>query len=161
MISRFISLIPSCSKRETCGWPSRTYENGTDVGTGPASIKSDDLAGIPRPRRSDLATGKELQDGRVDYTSAKTLSRIRGFRKGLIVALLLDLDTVPSTSNVEELWAKKKPDLAKMLWDMVRRLFGLWQPLASYLISESFLAPKWCSTESGNRSHPLPCFHTQ
>ena len=89
----------------------------------PASIQTDDLASIPRPRRNDLATGKELQDGRVEYTSAKTLSRIQGFRKGLIVALLLDLDTAPSTSNIDELWATKKPDLAKVLWGMVRQFF--------------------------------------
>ena len=118
--------MPSYSKRATRGWPSlRTTESGTDIGMEPASIQTDDKSGIPRPRRSELATGKELQDGRVEYISAKTLSRIQGFRKGLIVALLLELDAAPSTSNVDELWATKKPDLAKMLWGMVRQLFDL------------------------------------
>lgn len=91
----------------------------------PASIQRDDVAGIPKPRCNNLATGKELKDGRVEYTSAKTLSRIQGFRKGLIVSLLLDLDTPASTNNIDELWAIKKPDLAKMLWGMVHQLFEL------------------------------------
>jgi hypothetical protein len=63
----------------------------------------------------------ELQAGRVSYLSAKSLSKIKGFRKGLIVALLLDLDaTLPSAvSNPDELWAMKKEALASMLWSMV------------------------------------------
>jgi hypothetical protein len=59
----------------------------------------------------------ELQDGRISYTSATSLSKIQGFRKGLIVALLLDLGT---PSNLDDLWAMNKPELAKMLWSMVR-----------------------------------------
>ena len=109
--------MPLYSKHATRGWPS--LRDGTGASMESVSIQANDLGGIPRPRRSELATGKELQDGRAGYTSAKTLSRIQGFRKGLIVALLLDLDTVPPTSNIGELWAMKKPDLAKMLWGMV------------------------------------------
>ena len=135
--------MPSCFKCATHGRPSlRATENRTDISTEHASIQRDDLAGVPKPRHNNLATGKELKDGRVAYTSAKTLSRIQEFCKGLIVSLLLNLDTAALTNNADELWAIKKPDLAKMLWGLVRQLFDLGQPLA--LISESYLASTRC-----------------
>lgn len=84
------------------------------------SSKAEVSANIPKPKRNELATGTELQNGRFVYESAKSLSRIQGFRKGLIVALLLDLDVPPSPSNLNELWAMNKPSLTKMLWDKVR-----------------------------------------
>jgi hypothetical protein len=50
--------------------------------------------------------------------AAKSMSKIKGFRKGLVIALLLDLD-IPIESTLDELWKMGKPTLEKMLWNMV------------------------------------------
>lgn len=76
---------------------------------------------VQKPKRNELATGTELQVGRVKYTSASSLPKIQGLRKGLIVALLLDLDVSTSIGSLNELWKMNKPDLATLLWEMVRR----------------------------------------
>jgi hypothetical protein len=68
-----------------------------------------------------LATDVELQDGRAKYASATSLSKIKLLRKGVIVALLLDLNIPPSPSNSDALLSMNKPVLEKMLWDMVCR----------------------------------------
>jgi hypothetical protein len=110
------------SKRTTLGWSSVTIPNEPSEHIEFPSSQTDASANIsvPKPRRNELATSTELQDGRAKYTSAKSLSKIQGFQKGLMVALLLDLDIPPSPSNLDELWAMNKPALAKLLWNMVR-----------------------------------------
>lgn len=72
-------------------------------------------------------TDIELQDGRIKYTSAMSFSKMKQLRKGVIVALLLDLDIPSSHADLDKLSAMNKPDLEKMLWDMVRREFHLGQ----------------------------------
>ena len=76
------------------------------------------MANPSKPKRNELATGGELQDGRAKYTSATSLSKIQGLRKGLIIALLLDLDSPPPNSE-DVLRGMNKPALAVELWRMV------------------------------------------
>jgi hypothetical protein len=113
------------SKRTTLGWSSVTVPNEPNEHIEFPSSQTDASASTSasKPRRNELATSTELQDGRAKYTSAKSLSKIQGFRKGLLVALLLDLDILPSPSNLDELWAMNKPALATLLWNMVRYKF--------------------------------------
>jgi hypothetical protein len=132
-VSLAISKCSIClilySKRTTLGWPSDTgihkvMDNSVELMSESTLSQTNasgsaQKSGCKRPR-NELATGIELQAGRVSYMSAKSLSKIRRFRKGLIVALLLDLDaTLPSPSNPDELWAMKKAVLEKTLWSMV------------------------------------------
>ena len=131
-----IHLNASClmlySKRTTCGWPppqERTVQNVANYHPEmPASPSRQMVASTNTPknqakptgRRMKLATGTELQDGQVKYTSATSFSKIKLFRKGVIVALLLDLDIPPSPGSLDELWALNKSVLETMLWEMVR-----------------------------------------
>ncbi len=112
------------SKRATHGWPpASTIQNVVNYSLASPSSKMNAWASTPNPtgRRVKPATDIELQDGRVKYISATSLSKMKQFRKGVIVALLLDLDILPLPSNLDGLWAMNKPILEKMLWDMVRR----------------------------------------
>ena len=142
----FISLY---SKRATLGWSPSTIH--TDGGVTPTSsttaTSAQASASIQKPKRNELATGTELQEGRVNFISAKSLPKIQGFRKGLIVALLLDLDTMSTPiGGLNELWEMTKPNLAKVLWEMVRGQFSLSALHFPWPTSDPFVAPKGCST---------------
>lgn len=82
-----------------------------------------DTISTSKPKRSELATGRELQDGRAKYTLATSLSKMQALRKGLIIALLLDLDSPPIKSE-HELRGMKKQPLAAELWDKVSFFFA-------------------------------------
>ena len=102
------------------GWsPMSAIHCAANNSVTPTSSKTETSANVPKPRCNELATGTELQDGQVKYVSAKSSSKIQGFQKGLIVALLLDLDTPPLPGNLDELWKMNKPALASILWGMV------------------------------------------
>jgi hypothetical protein len=118
------------SKRTTHAWPTESAtQNSANYGLVFPSNQTNASTSIPRPtqgstgRRTKLATDVELQDGRIKYTSASSLSKMKQLRKGIIVALLLDLDMPPSPADSDELSAMKKPLLENMLWDMVSREF--------------------------------------
>ena len=76
-----------------------------------------------KPKRNELATGREFQAGRAKYTSATSLSKMQALRKGLIISLLLDLDS-PLPTSENELWAMNKQVLAAELWRVVCVVFA-------------------------------------
>ncbi|KAI9431589.1 hypothetical protein BJY52DRAFT_1232098 [Lactarius psammicola] len=105
----------------THGWPlASTIQNVANhtLASPSSEMNASTSTSKPTGRRVKLATDVELQDGRAKYTSAKSLSKIRPLRKGVIVTLLLELDIPPSPSNLDDLLAMNKPDLERMLWDM-------------------------------------------
>lgn len=77
-----------------------------------------DATNTPKPKRNELAIDRELREGRAKYTSATSLSKMQALRKGLIIALLLDLDG-PLPKSEPELWQMDKKALAGVLWNMV------------------------------------------
>lgn len=58
-----------------------------------------------------------------------SLLKIKQLQKGVIVALLLDLDIPPSPADLDELSSKNKTVLENMLWGMVSCEFCLKQSL--------------------------------
>jgi hypothetical protein len=123
-IKAMASFVSIHSKRTILGWSSSiTVQNSANDHVDVASSQTDASASAPKPRRNELAAGMELQGGLAKYTSAKSLSNIQGLWKGLILAILLELNILPSPSNLDELWATNKPTLAKMLWHMVHHQF--------------------------------------
>ncbi|KAH9012871.1 hypothetical protein EDB85DRAFT_1900085 [Lactarius pseudohatsudake] len=125
--------------RVTLGWSpsSAVHNSAANDSVTPTSSNTETSASIPKPRRNELATGTELQDRQVKYALAKSLSKIQGFRKGLIVALLLNLDVPPLPGNLDELWKMSKPPLARMLWDMHQKGARLRTSASSHPIQET------------------------
>ena len=108
-----------------------------------------------KPRHKELATGTELEHGWRKFISVKSLSMIQSFRKGLMVALVVELDILHSPPNLDEIWSMKKSELANLLWDdVVRYYFPFGTGHLLWLIFELFVAPKECPT--GTRAGSLP-----